>query len=1035
MSLTERDLSTFGTLLKAFRTRRHLTQQRLAEALGMHRHAIGRWEQGDFLPASKAMVLELAKCLRLDDQETRQLLEASLSALAPYFLVPFPRNRFFTGREEILEALHTQLGGGQAIALTQSSALHGLGGIGKTQVALEYAYRHVQEYSAVFWIGAETEESMVASLLRIAETLRLPERDEKDQQQVVIAVQHWLISHSQWLLIWDNVEDLELLNRFLPSTHSGAILITTRSQALGTLAQGMGLSPMEREEGMLFLLCRAKILPPEATQEHLQHLAVSLPGAYACAEELVELMGGLPLALDQAGAYIEETGCSLVDYIQRYKQRRGYLLNRRGSLASDHPQSVSTTFQLAMERVQRAQPTAATLLRICAFLHADAIPEELFVEGAAHLGPELASLATDPSQFDQAIAVLRGLSLVQRHPERGTLSLHRLVQVVLRDEMREQERAIWQQRVISALNALFPEVILENTTTVWRQCERLLPHVLAGAAAIPDQAGGSQLAQVLWKTADYLCQRAQYGQIEPLYQRALHVGKQALGAGHPTLASPLTGLAHLYLEQGKLEQAEPLFQRALEIREQALGPEHPLVTHPLMGLATLYEKQGKSEQAKVLYERVLDVRKQVLGPEHPLVAQALNNLAILYKNQGKLEQAEPLYERALSIWEQALGPEHPQLARLLHNLAILYKQQGKYGQAEPLFQRALRIAKKSWGLEHPNLAYPLDGLADLYVEQGKDEQAEPLLKRALRLWERALGSEHLLVTYPLRNLAILSQRQGRSKQAEQLARRALRLAEQALGPEHPQVAHSLDGLADLYARRGMFEQAESLYQRALQIREQTLGAEHPDLAASLNGLANLYLRQGEEDQAEPLYERALYIREQHLGRQHPATAQTMHDLAIFRQKQGNLSEALSFTKRSLTIRSQSLGETHPKTVATRALYTQMVQEQPDAKIEVPAELVAKHHAGAHKDRNQASSPDENDPLQAFLDAYCELHPHAWSRSSDLWEAYQCWVEQCQERHPLARGAFITQLKRHGCCADRTMSVRIWRGIALVKKEP
>src|SRR5947209_10483534 len=196
MTMTGNDYS-FGALLQTFRKRQRLTQQALAEALGLHRRTLVRWEQGDYLPDSKTMVLELARHLKLNDQEARQLLEASLTALVPYWSVPFPRNPFFTGREESLEALHTQLGIEQAVALTQSSALHGLGGVGKTQIALEYAYRHALEYSAIFWIGAETDENIVASWLRIAEVLQLPEREDKDQQQVVTAVQRWLATHGQ----------------------------------------------------------------------------------------------------------------------------------------------------------------------------------------------------------------------------------------------------------------------------------------------------------------------------------------------------------------------------------------------------------------------------------------------------------------------------------------------------------------------------------------------------------------------------------------------------------------------------------------------------------------------------------------------------------------------------------------------------------------------------------------------------------------------------------------------------------------------
>src|SRR5581483_3769073 len=265
MTQTSTDDFSFGALLRTFRKRRRLTQQQLAAAIGVHRNAIIRWEQGSHLPESKALVLELTRHLHLDDREARQLLEASLTALSPYWLVPLPRNPFFTGREAILEALHTQLGVDQAVALTQSSALHGLGGIGKTQIALEYAYRHALEYSAVFWIRAETEEQIVTSLLHMADVLELPGRNEKDQQRVVAAVQRWLGAHNQWLVIWDNVENLGLLDHFLPPARSGAILITTRCQTLGTHARGVDLLPMEYEEGMLFQLRRAKVLSAEAT--------------------------------------------------------------------------------------------------------------------------------------------------------------------------------------------------------------------------------------------------------------------------------------------------------------------------------------------------------------------------------------------------------------------------------------------------------------------------------------------------------------------------------------------------------------------------------------------------------------------------------------------------------------------------------------------------------------------------------------------------------------------------------------------------
>jgi len=908
--LNHHELASFGMLLKAFRMRRNLTQQQLAAALGMHRHTLSRWEQGDFLPASKALVLELAKQLHLDEQETRQLLEASLTALAPYWSVPLPRNPFFTGRAEILEALHAHLSTGQVVALTQAYALHGLGGIGKTQLALEYAYRHALEYRAVFWVEAETSETVVSSLLHSAEVLQLSEREVPDQQRMVQAVQRWLSSHSGWLLIWDNLDKLDLLHSFLPAVRAGAILLTTRNPALGTLAVGMDLLPMGREEGMLFVLRRAKVLEQTATWEQVCQLARDAPTDYAAAQEVVTALGGLPLALDQAGAYVEETGCSLGDYVQRYQQQRARLLARRGCAGEQHPHSVAATFHLSSQQAQREQQAAADLLRVCAVLHAEQIPEELFVAGAAHLGPDLEALGADAAQFDQAVAVLRRLSLVQRQAQTHTLSLHRLVQAVLRESMSEQEQAVWLKRVMAALNATFPEV----TPRTWEQCERLLPHVLTVAAALPESAEDQDLAEALQKAAHYLSDRGRYEQAEPLYQRALRIGQQ------------------------------------------------------------------------------------IWGPEHPQVAETLCDLAYLSYVLGQYQQAEPLFQRALSIWEHVLGPTHPALARPLHGLGTICWKQGNYDQAEQAYQRAYTLLEQA--SEHLCEAL-LTGLGNLAFERGQYQQAERFYQRAL---ERS----------------------------------------QPLGQEDPNIASPLNNLAELYREQGKYEQAQVLYQRALHIWQHTLGETHPYVAHPLDGLALLYTRQGKYEQAEPLYQRALAIREWQLGQHHPETAQVLYDLALLRQQQGQVGESLSLAERALQICSQSLGDAHPQTVAARTLAAQLAEARgtmrdgeafPPSAEELPNQVRKEHlreEAFITPQETLGRSRIENDPLQEFLTTCCELHPRAWSRSTELWEAYTHWAEKYRDRYPLSRGAFIAQLKEHGCRTDRTKTARIWRGIALVK---
>lgn len=938
--------SSFGELLRAFRKRRLLTQQDLAIKLSLHRNTIGTWEQGEFLPASRGMVLELARQLSLNEHETSQLLEASLTALPLLWHVPYLRNPFFTGRADLLEELHRRLVPARMVTLSQSHALYGLGGIGKTQLALEYAYRHALEYAAVFWISAENRESITTSFLTMATLLNLPERLQEDQQQMILAVQRWLSTHSKWLLIWDNVEDIELLQTYLSTARQGAILITTRHQAQGTLAQGIELQIMGHEEAMLLLLRRAKILSPHATNEQIEQLARENPTEYMAAQELVTRLGGLPLALDQAGAYLEETGCGLAGYLQRYTHHRGaQLLARRGALCSDHPHSVTTTFVLASQCVEQ-NPLASNLLRLCTFLHAEAIPEELFETDKSPFWSVSGDTVSDPTRFDMAIAALRSFSLVQRHPETNTLSLHRLVQAVLREAMDECERTRVQQRTIQLLNATFPEV----TPDVWSLCERLMAHVLTCAATVTEGEETVELAELLHKAAHYLLERARY------------------------------------------QEAGPLFLRALRIREHQQGLMHLDLATLLNHMAVLSYRQSKYEQAEELYKRALHIRQQTLGPEHPDTVSLLNNLAILSYEQGKYEQAESMYLQALQIWEQSLGPEHSLTARALYGLANLYSEQSRYEQAEPLYQRALHICEQTLGPEHPNVAYPLSGLAILYNEQGRYEQAEELYKRALSIREQTLGPEHPLLASILNHLATLSFQQGKETLAEGLYQRALHIREQALGPQHPGIASVLNGLAVLYTQQQKYKEAEFLYQRTLTIREQHLGQQHPDTARSLIGLADLYQKQGHDKQALPLLLRACTVLEQCFGMEHPETVRAQNDYHSLLQRQQRRAR-------------------------------QEKDYQDISVSEVPSEKtrdIGNHEPGL---------------LAAFLADCCEFHPLAWSYASELWDAYELWVKEHEERFSLSRRAFTTQLKAYGCRADRTKTSRLWRGIALLQNDP
>jgi tetratricopeptide (TPR) repeat protein len=648
--------------------------------------------------------------------------------------VPHPRNPLFTGREELLGELTTSLHKGQTTALFQPQAISGLGGIGKTQLALEYAYRSRPIYQAILWTLADTRENLTSSYLALATLLDLPEQNEQDSARIVTAVKNWLQNHTDWLLILDNADDLTLARAFLPPSFTGHVLLTTRAYVTSRFAHRLGVDVLSPEQGTLFLLRRAGRLAADAPIEQ----ASEQERNQACM--LGKELGRLPLALDQAGAYIEETQCGLTDYLQRYRTRRAYLLQRRGSLLdTDHPEAVATTWSLAFEKVQKDHPAAADLLRLCAFLAPDAIPEELIMQGAAVLGPVLEPLATDPVELDEAIAALGAYSLLTRDADEKTLSVHRLVQAVLRDQMDEQNSQLWAERVVQAIYEALPSVEYEQ----WPLWERILAHALACLDLIElYHLYGDEAAILLQQTGWYLTERVRYQEAELYLTRALSISEQEHGLEHVDTARNALTLGYLYQKQGKYEKAEPLYKRTLMIQEQHLGSEHPDTARSLNNLAALYDDQGKYGEAEVLYKRALVVDEKIYGPEHPEIAADLNNLAELYKKQGKYEEAKPLHKRVLMIREQHLGSEHPDTAQSLNNLAGLYYHQGKDEEAEPLYKRALMIREQHLGSEHPNTASSLNNLAALYRNQGKDEEAEPLYVRALAIVERVLGETH-----------------------------------------------------------------------------------------------------------------------------------------------------------------------------------------------------------------------------------------------------------------------------------------------------
>lgn len=820
----------FVSRLKWERERRAWTQSELAERIGTTQINISRWENGITVPGphfrQKLVELFGKNLEELGLMPEDGLASTSSSDTSPssqlIWNVPYRQNLFFTGREEILTQLYSIFRDGNSSGL--AVAMSGLGGIGKTQVAIEYAYRYREHYEAIFWVTASTRDALNADFMMLATLLSLPEQDEQDQSIIVRAVKRWLTTHKRWLLILDNVDKLEMVLDFLPTPASGDVLLTTRQHALGTFVQSIEIEKMGLDEGVMFLLRRTRELMPGAS------LGQVSKESHSRAAEIVTALEGLPLALDQAGAYIEETRCGLAQYLDLYGTRRKELLLRRGSFSMDHPDSVAATWSLSFQQVEQESLAAADLLRLFAFLN-EAIPEEIITLGAEELGPTLGQMTGDPLKLDKIIELLLHYSLVRRIPKAKSLSVHRLVQVVLRDGMGEATQRLWAERTIRAVNRAFPDISdlqIRDERQTRERCQRILPHVQICTTYVDEYAlAFPEVARLFNGAGIYLVTSGNYEQAEFLLRKTLALRQQLLEANHPEMAHVLNDLGALSVKQGKYSTAESLLQEALTIRKQQLGEKHLDVAQTLYNLANLYRAQGKYREAEPFYLDAMQIREAILRTDHLLVAQSYYGLAKLYYSLEKYQQAEKLCERAIHIQERRLGSNHPVLASMLHILAKIYQGQQRLDQAKQIYMHALQIREDTSGADHPHVAVILNSLVEIYHAEGKYREVEPMIERALRIREQSLGSEHPYMAYSLGNRAENCFLQGDYVHAEFYSKQALTIRERTLGYDHPHTATSYYNLAKLYAFLARYEEAASYYQKTLDIRQRAFGPDHP----------------------------------------------------------------------------------------------------------------------------------------------------------------------------------------------------------------
>ncbi|MFF0789318.1 FxSxx-COOH system tetratricopeptide repeat protein [Streptomyces spiralis] len=797
------------------------------------------------------------------------------------------RNRNFTGREELLEQLSRRLTEGTTAVLPE--ALHGMGGVGKSQIAIEHVYRRSRDYRLIWWIPAEQTNLIVQSLIELGEQMNLRAGADRSAVPAVLEALRVGEPYSNWLLVFDNAENPHEVRQFFPNDGPGRVLVTSRNAQWSSLANSLEVDVFAREESVALIKRRSPEIPDDA------------------ADRLADSLGDLPLAVEQAAVWLAETGMPVHQYLDLFETKYAELL--QVDPPADYDLPVAAAWNVSLDRLREDHPAALQLLQVCAFFAPEPIDWDFFSAVRGVAAPEaLRSALDDPIKLARAVREIGRYALARIDHRKSTIQVHRLVQRVLIEQMNGHERAEMRHCAHEILAHSDPRN--PQRSTMWPRYSALLPHVRA-SGMVECQEGW--VRELVLNEARFLLARSDYEPALEAAEEAAGRWRSLLGDDHEHVLSIDQVRAEALRWLGRYAEAYEVQSELVERCRRVLGESHEATQRALSVLAIVLRARGDFYRARELDQQAYETTLREQGPDDPGTLQAAHNYGVSLRLAGDLQQALRLDEDTYQRRVEVIGDDHLLTLFTLHQLYIDLQELGRFQAAlegqEVLRERAVQML----GDEHSLTVWVTRELSVTRRKAGDHLGALELSSKVLEVLRRTQGEKSLDTARAALNHATDLRQTGDLAGAAALGRQTMMHTRELLGAEHPHTYATATNLAVTLRLLGQIEESRALDEEAVSGLSRVLSERHPRTILARTNLASDHFALGEVRQAHDIDVELLRQSVEARGEEHPSTLAIRLNLSYDLKGLGRTVEAKEQYERALASFRRVLGADHQAT--------------------------------------------------------------------------------------------------------------------------